>query len=742
MFSSTSLSLALVSLLQISAASTSPGFLSPRHHLFPRADEAGAAPQPQPQEVCADLSVSSNNGDRKVVIVIDRSGSMADNDPTDRRLIAAQALNDFLISNSEGGKPDQVAVVGFDYSAATVFGPGDPGDPDADQAISNITLLGGTFIAGGVLLAIDEINKMSGDTKDKSAIVVFTDGEDSSTSTLVDAIKNATSQGIRVSFGFLDLSFSSQPPEVLLAVRESKGLYATITLAEGTRNFVNYVILNGLTYQDNPQGAGDRLLAGLGTTQLIDGSNAVNLKYSATQGERANFTLVSITGDQLTMEAKMNGQTLNSSDSLFSFSDTVIEVEPPGSGEVEVIVTAKNNPVDGLFSVVTNSNQPIKNCTVGVSGGGSGLSAGAKAGLGVGLTALLLGLAGAGFWAYKHFHLGAPAAGGGGAPSAPPHANTTSLPTGAEKMGAHTNVYPVDPSHMNGLAPTGGEQGMNHTMLPPDHGASTGQALTAGAGAGGGGGAPQGFAPLGSGPAPPAMGVPPTGGVPPPEAMAGLGSVPNVFLPPLVPPNIFGQKPGGSGSKPGTPNPDGVSPQHSNFNVPPQDGSVNHTSHQNPNANHFLSNAGGAQQPLGGFDGVQHSLPPGGGEAAGGNPSGMSPGSGTSYSNTYHNHTGGHVNTGNYSYNMPPPQQPLAPGVGGINNPGFTMPGTQVRMGFGAGDGRQEEKHHHHPWLAPDSACEHPECPLNLASHRCVSDTGSCECDCRDAGCPYLRSRG
>ena len=538
---------------------------------------------------------------------------------------------------------------------------------------------------------------------------------------MVDAIKNATSLGIRVSFGFLDLSANYQPEDVLLAVRESKGVYATITFAAGTRNFVNYVLLNGLTYQDNPQGAGDRLLSGLATTQFIDGPNPVTLKYSASQGEKANFTLVSITGDPLNVEAKMNGQTLNSSKpdaSGFSFSDTVITVEPPGNGELEVIITADGNPVNGLFSVATNSNQPVKNCTVGVSGNNTGLSTGAKAGLGVGITALLLGLAGGGFWAYKHFMGGSPS-GAAPASSAPAGANTTAGPTGAEKFGAHTNVYPVDPSQ--GIAPTGGEPGYGqvHTMIPDGGAHMAGQSLTGG---GGGGAGANGFAPMGSSPAPP-MGIPPTGGVAPPAAMA---SVPSVFVPPLVPPNVF--KPGGSNSKPGTPNPDGVSPQHTDFNHPQQP--VNTTDQTYPyqnvnpslgsppgaqqplgnyngyqNVNPSLGNPTGAQQPLGNYNGYQNALPHGGGSTTGIQPSTtsgtpLSPGSGHDLNHTNwtppidQNHTGlaptnhtnigipgdgtsttysGHVPTTNY-YSAPP-TQPLPPGVGGINNPGFTMPG-------------------------------------------------------------------
>jgi Mg-chelatase subunit ChlD len=133
----------------------------------------------QTTEVCTDLTISSNNGDRKVVLVIDSSGSMLDYDPDDLRLAAARSLNDFLISNGEAGgerKADQVAVVGFDSSSYTVFPPGDPGDPAADEAISGIIADGGTYIASGVYEAIDHINAMPGDTKDRSAIVVFTDG--------------------------------------------------------------------------------------------------------------------------------------------------------------------------------------------------------------------------------------------------------------------------------------------------------------------------------------------------------------------------------------------------------------------------------------------------------------------------------------------------------------------------------------------------------------------------------------
>ena len=128
-------------------------------------------------EACADLSVSANNGDRKVAVVIDSSGSMSSNDPSKLRISAGQALNAFLISNAEAGggkKADQITVIDFDDTPTLLYPLGDPGN--ANSSFTGIDASGGTFIAGGVTKAIEEITK-TGDTDKRSAIVVFTDGE-------------------------------------------------------------------------------------------------------------------------------------------------------------------------------------------------------------------------------------------------------------------------------------------------------------------------------------------------------------------------------------------------------------------------------------------------------------------------------------------------------------------------------------------------------------------------------------
>jgi hypothetical protein len=83
---------------------------------------------------CLDLNVKSNNGNRKVAIVIDSSGSMADSDPFNLRLAAGKALNDWLITAAEatGGKqPDLVTVINFDDTAFLDYPLGDPGGADS-----------------------------------------------------------------------------------------------------------------------------------------------------------------------------------------------------------------------------------------------------------------------------------------------------------------------------------------------------------------------------------------------------------------------------------------------------------------------------------------------------------------------------------------------------------------------------------------------------------------------------------
>jgi Mg-chelatase subunit ChlD len=129
--------------------------------------------------VCTDLRANSNDGDRKIAIVIDSSGSMAYSDPYGYRLTAGKMAIDWLISKSEATgtqKPDEVTVINFDDKAYLDYPPGDPGA--AASALTNIGEDGGTYIAGGVEMAIEQLTAAgTGETSGRSGILVFTDGE-------------------------------------------------------------------------------------------------------------------------------------------------------------------------------------------------------------------------------------------------------------------------------------------------------------------------------------------------------------------------------------------------------------------------------------------------------------------------------------------------------------------------------------------------------------------------------------
>ena len=760
------------------------------------------------EDVCSDLSIDSNNGNRKVAIVIDSSGSMVDSDPDNLRLAAGKALVSFLISDSEatGSKPaDEVTVINFDDEAYVDYPLGDPGK--VGNAFDGIGADGGTFIAGGVAEAISQLTAANtGSTAQRSAIVVFTDGEDSDTSELVEAINNATALGIRVSFGFLDNDASEQPTEILNAIQASRGVYATITVAAGSINFINYVILNGLTYNDNPQGYNTQLLSGLAETHVINGSNTVTLTYSAQQGENVNFTLTSITADNVTAVAQMNGQTLQSTSGTASFlGEPVIAVKAPSTGSMQLLVSANGAPPNSLFSVVTDSDQPIKNCTVGVASNvSSGLSSGAKAGIGIGVTAAVLGLLGAGgYFAWKHFggvnnpmagSGNAPMAGSGNAPMTGGAENTMNgFGNGAEKVMPHTSVAP-----------------MNAPMNAPPNGLPPGQSPMASMP---GGQAPMsaaGQVPMNVATQAPMSAMAPGGGQAvmnaiPAAAGAGAavgGSTPFAFAPGL-PPNL--SKPNGPGKEgqdqsnmdqngqetlhdassfTGSPEaklgpngptyqqivyPDGYQPQlvyadgsQAQIISPNTTGSLDPGSvYQHPVSPDPYQHpmAPGGQQVMGqswqgpmGTDGFQHTMAPGGQQI-------MGPGSQHIMGPDGFQHTmpaGGYnhpMSTGSSTQAVSSPASTNVPlstpgstpfthqGISPIGNgpdtgssqPGFTMPGVQLRQGG------KEAKHHHHAWLAPDTACEHPQCPLIASDHVCSPDKEPCPCTCVDPECPVTK---
>jgi len=358
---------------------------------------------------CSDLRVKSNNGDRKIAIVIDSSGSMATSDTSDLRLDAGRALNNWLISSAEaknGKKSDLVTVIDFAGEATLDYPLGDPG-LSANSSFGRIGSDGDdTYIASGVEMAIIELTKGgSGTTAGRSGIVVFTDGEDSSTSMLVSQISNATSKGIRVSFGFLNSNAGYQDKDIVLAIGKSGGVYSTITSEDSSNNFINYAILNGLTMNDNPQGNNSTLLAGLATAHFTGGSQTQSIIYNARAQESIDFVVETIDAGRLRAELLFGGKVQNTTNITSRYDYGSLAIKTSRAGQIEIKVTATKAPNDSIFIISATSDMPAQNCTVGVGpGGASGLKTGAKAGIGVGVP-IVVGLLGLGsYFLWKHFH--------------------------------------------------------------------------------------------------------------------------------------------------------------------------------------------------------------------------------------------------------------------------------------------------------------------------------------------------
>jgi hypothetical protein len=479
-------------------------------------------------------------------------------------------------------------------------------------------------------------------------------------------------------------------------VHASRGVYATVTVAAGAQNFINYVILNGLTYNDNAQGYDAQLLSGLSQTYYATGSTTVTLKYAAEQGEEVTFDVTEISTGTLKAEVKMGGQSLASRDRITSSSS--ILVKAPSSGEMQVLVTTTNAPTDSMFSITTDSNVPIKNCTVGVGSPNSGLSTGAKAGIGVGVTAAVLGLLGTGGWfAYKHFFGG----GGASAPAAAPAPGDGGLSYGpmAEKLAAQPTITPLDPattamppgmesapmSHAPGQMPMHAT-GMEGAGIDPSSGGLSAQAPHTGL---------ENLAPS----ATPGAAAPP--GAPPPNVFVPVGPfVPPPFSPYAPPSQQSPHSPYGSPS-PGNP----AGP------YPPPDPTATYPGHApspQPHSPYGSPHPASPYSPLPGHPGQQPMFP--------GQHTGLE---------LPPNPTGTEVGTqppaGCPPYGMPAGGAPqvFVPPVGAV------------------GLATEEMKHHHHPWLAPGQPCEDGACPFNARGHVCAN--GGCECRCLNPGCPLNR---
>jgi hypothetical protein len=321
---------------------------------------------------------------RKIGLVIDSSGSNQETDPSNLRITAAQEFDATLVTEATVGPddfPDLVTVIAFDENARVVYPLGDP----ASASFAGIGADGGTFIAGGVSLAIDELTKDTTDpTQDHTGIIVFTDGQDSDISDLLGQLDRATQLGIRVSFGFLSpplnpvtrrrmrrsnryrapvlytrQSDTGPQPELLAAILKTGGFFGTIDSAEAQRSFINLVIARGPSNIDSisPNNGGP-LFPGVTVVALASAAQGPDVfTYHAMAGQNLTFETQAITSPVLNVTLHdVRGSKDLSNVATNAQGTAIIVYEAPAEVDLQLIVAmaAKVGNSTGLFSVNFN----------------------------------------------------------------------------------------------------------------------------------------------------------------------------------------------------------------------------------------------------------------------------------------------------------------------------------------------------------------------------------------------------
>ena len=184
------------------------------------------------------------------------------------------------------------------------------GDP-ASAKFDGIDSEGGTSIASGLQLAIDELTKDTTDSvANRAGIVLLTDGQDPSLFPLLEQKARAELLGIRLSIGFLSvpavpggliprsvhLAKRDDPPlELVRAILDTGGTYGIISSAEAQQNFVDLVFANGVTAIDDGGGA-TILYPGLTVSSLLaNADESKSFTYEAKAGEQLMFTVTALT---------------------------------------------------------------------------------------------------------------------------------------------------------------------------------------------------------------------------------------------------------------------------------------------------------------------------------------------------------------------------------------------------------------------------------------------------------------
>jgi len=205
-------------------------------------------------------------------------------------------------------------------------------------------------------------------TANRTGLVVFTDGEDSSpeeAAQTLSEIKRAAGLGIRVSFGFLSVDASNQDRDILSAIMESGGVYATVSAASGIQTFLGLVLARGLTGIDaSAAGSNDTLIPGLATASFLSKTGSNTFVYKAKAGESLNITVTAI--DTIDLKVVLRDPKANTelkSATTDSSGIALISYTAQGDMDLEVVVSAVTSGASGIFSVGVGSSLAT-NCTI------------------------------------------------------------------------------------------------------------------------------------------------------------------------------------------------------------------------------------------------------------------------------------------------------------------------------------------------------------------------------------------
>jgi hypothetical protein len=250
----------------------------------------------------------------------------------------------------------------FDDVGTVVYPLGDPSG--ATSAYDKIDSNGGTSAGDGISKAIEELTTPGhGDTKDRSGIIVLTDGEDGNPTLLLEQIKKAGSLGIRVSFGYLKPPSTANALEVKEAILQTGGTYSTFQEAESIQPWLYLLLSNGLTAGDSNSSKEQPLLSGI-TVAKISGADAVLFSYAASQGEKLVFTVESLSQQNLDVSLSKSGGSEIGKNSTTATDPADLSYQASGSETLLLSVSAVGSTADGVFQVSVNSSLGLSGCNL------------------------------------------------------------------------------------------------------------------------------------------------------------------------------------------------------------------------------------------------------------------------------------------------------------------------------------------------------------------------------------------